>query len=215
MEKNQFDQLTQNIQQDGFLSSVPLCQENADGELEVLSGNHRVKAAIEADIDRILIMTIPEQTNYTRQTGGQWRPEQTNSKKIAIQLSHNAISGQDDVDLLKNLWDELESLDEQLYSGLESSLFEDFEGYQFEGFTAATPKTRFIGIWFLPEEIEQFDDLLLELEQNPAQQQTYLASVDCYDRLIDYIAQTKKTMKIKNTATAFLRLIHRLDSEDR
>ena len=200
MEKNQFDQLTQNIQQDGFLSSVPLCQENADGELEVLSGNHRVKAAIEADIDRILIMTIPEQTN---------------SKKIAIQLSHNAISGQDDVDLLKNLWDELESLDEQLYSGLESSLFEDFEGYQFEGFTAATPKTRFIGIWFLPEEIEQFDDLLLELEQNPAQQQTYLASVDCYDRLIDYIAQTKKTMKIKNTATAFLRLIHRLDSEDR
>lgn len=43
-----FRQLRDNIAADKRLSSVPLCYRHDDGHLEVLSGNHRVQASIEA-----------------------------------------------------------------------------------------------------------------------------------------------------------------------
>ena len=81
MRKAVFEQLTENIRRDGYLSSVPLCQELEGGDLEVLSGNHRVQAAIAAGVEQILVIVIPENAS---------------PRKIAIQLSHNSLTGEDD-----------------------------------------------------------------------------------------------------------------------
>lgn len=51
-------------------------------QVEVLSGNHRVQASVEAGIERILVMIIEE--------------DLTRSQAVAIQLSHNALVGEDD-----------------------------------------------------------------------------------------------------------------------
>ena len=51
-----FRQLRDNIAADKRLSSVPLCYRYPDGKLEVLSGNHRVQASIEAGIPLIMVL---------------------------------------------------------------------------------------------------------------------------------------------------------------
>ena len=69
LKKDVFQQLTANIGRDKRLSSVPVPR-LSDGRVEVLSGNHRVQASVEAGIERILVMIIEE--DLTRSQTG-WR----------------------------------------------------------------------------------------------------------------------------------------------
>ena len=104
LKKDVFQQLTA----DKRLSSVPLCHRLSDGRVEVLSGNHRVQASVEAGIERILVMIIEE--------------DLTRSQAVAIQLSHNALVGEDDPALLAELWAEIEDIAAKTYAGLASDL---------------------------------------------------------------------------------------------
>ena len=48
MKAEEFRKLIENVKRDGCLTQLPFCCKNEKGELVVLSGNHRVQAAIEA-----------------------------------------------------------------------------------------------------------------------------------------------------------------------
>ena len=113
LKKDVFQQLTANIGRDKRLSSVPLCHRLSDGRLEVLSGNHRVQASVEAGIERILVMIIEE--------------DLTRSQAVAIQLSHNALVGEDDPALLAELWAEIEDIAAKTYAGLSSDVVEKLD----------------------------------------------------------------------------------------
>ncbi|MFQ5731912.1 MAG: ParB N-terminal domain-containing protein [Planctomycetaceae bacterium] len=195
MKKSVFDQLTANIEHDGFLSSVPLCQELGDGRLEALSGNHRVKAAIRAGVERIAVIVLPRQSQ---------------NRKLSIQLSHNALTGDDDKDLLAELWCGIQGLDEKLYSGLDSELVDDLDSSRFLGFSPARPQCRRLVLWFLPEEVAALDELLDEAAAEAAADETYAAPAEHYERLVDALAKTKQLQNIKNTAVAFMWLLNRL-----
>jgi hypothetical protein len=92
----QFRQLVANIECDGHPTSTPLVwNDRESGRLVVLSGNHRTLAAIEAGQQTIWWTQIDEALPRQRQ--------------IALQLSRNAIAGQDDPAILKELYDELEN----------------------------------------------------------------------------------------------------------
>lgn len=82
MTQEMFDNLVSNIKKDGGLSSLPLCYREPDGRLLVLSGNHRVQAAVHAGLEEVLILVIDK--------------ELTRQEQVAVQLSHNAIEGRDD-----------------------------------------------------------------------------------------------------------------------
>lgn len=58
MTKEQFASLTHNVKADGGLTSIPLCYKQETGRLLVLSGNHRIKAAIEAGSREFLVLLI-------------------------------------------------------------------------------------------------------------------------------------------------------------
>jgi hypothetical protein len=87
MKAEQFQSLVENIKKDGNLSSLPLCYREKDGKLRVLSGNHRVMAARKAEVESVLVMVLGDEKDADEQ--------------MAIQLSHNAIAGQDDLVILK------------------------------------------------------------------------------------------------------------------
>lgn len=195
MRKAVFDQLTDNVRRDGFLSSVPLCQEIGTDQLEVLSGNHRVQAAIAAGIEKILIIAIPQIES---------------ARKIAIQLSHNALTGEDDQQLLAELWSELQDLNEQLYSGLDSDSVGELDPVAFHSFNPAQPKLRTITLCFLPEEASVLDELLSEADAIARADDLYLAPASHYDPLFEALAETRQTANIKNTTVAFMWLINRL-----
>lgn len=195
MPKETFDQLTRNIKGDKVLSSVPFCHTLEDGRLEVLSGNHRVKASIEAGLDRILVMVVPYQMKPGR--------------KIAVQLSHNALSGQDDIPLLKELWDEIDELNEKLYSGLDSVAVQELAKVNFSGFGAQVIRTEQVTLFFIPEEVAEFDKLLDAFDKLATSQTIYLAPLS-HDKLFELIVAKKKEGNIKNTSVALMALIDSL-----
>ena len=106
-----YKRLVDNIRQDGVLTSTPLVGRMAgDERLFVLSGNHRVAAAIDAGLEEAACITILDPIPRDRFS--------------AIQLSHNAIEGEDDTSILEELYGILD-LDLKAYSGLTDDDFEN------------------------------------------------------------------------------------------
>ena len=136
-----FRQLRDNIAADKRLSSVPLCYRHDDGKLEVLSGNHRVKASIEAGLQRIIVLVITE--------------ELEKSKRIAIQLSHNALAGEDDQSILANLWTQIESVADKLYSGLDSEIVKELGDVELVNFSTPQVPAHMVTFMFTDGEKDQ------------------------------------------------------------
>jgi len=105
MSKRVYDQLVANVRRDKNLSSLPFCWKRSDGQLIALSGNHRVQAARDAGVPLVLTLYTDAQLNKAEQR--------------AIQLSHNALVGQDNPTTLRELWQEIDDLDMKIYTGLD------------------------------------------------------------------------------------------------
>jgi hypothetical protein len=117
MKAEQFQNLVENVKKDGNLSSLPLCYREKDGKLRVLSGNHRVMAARQAGVKQVLVLVIADEKDV--------------DERLAIQLSYNAIAGQNDLVILKELWESIQDVQARMYAGLHApgrALYLDFPG---------------------------------------------------------------------------------------
>jgi len=104
MKAEQYRRLVDNIRRDGCLTSVPFAVRQGD-RYTILSGNHRVRAARDAGLTEVLVL-------YSER-------EMSHQQQVAIQLSHNAIVGQDDLAILRELYDEINDVALKEYSGLD------------------------------------------------------------------------------------------------
>jgi ParB-like chromosome segregation protein Spo0J len=103
MSPTEFGRLVENVKTDGRLTSAVLACVTQTGEVEILSGHHRCLAAIEAGLTEIDVLVITTPLSEER--------------KAAIQLSHNAVTGQDNPSALADLYRNL-GLDAKMFSGL-------------------------------------------------------------------------------------------------
>lgn len=192
MTEPQMKRLVENVRRDGVLTSMPLVYVHEDGAEEVLSGNHRVQAAIIAEIpevDYIAILTpIPEE------------------RRVAIQLSHNSIAGQDDPNILLELYAALD-LGEKLYSGVTDDMLKLLPEIDIDGMSIGQPKMQEIKLLFLAEEERPFLDLAAQLNDRKAAPPTLLARLEAFDHLFDTIVAVKRRENIKNTALAIERMV--------
>ena len=108
MDNDKFDRLAENIKRDGRLESLPLCvlKNNVAGnqEFHIISGHHRIRAAKKAGVLNIPCLVIER--------------EMTKDEIISKQLSHNSLSGHDDLSVLKDLYDEMEDIEFKISSGI-------------------------------------------------------------------------------------------------
>lgn len=194
MENETFQNLVENIKKDDGLGSTPRCWENPDtGELISLSGNHRVKAAIEAKQKEIIII---------KQTGELDRDEQ-----IAIQLSHNEITGKDDPGTLKELYQEIEEIEMKEYSGLDDTKIEELETTEIE--TLGNPALEFATVVFLfmPEEVERLEVITREALETVVAEEYYSAQKKEHRRFLKALDEIEQSHGIKNRATALTILL--------
>lgn len=189
--KEMFQQLRDNIKQDKRLSSVPLCYKHEDGTLEVLSGNHRVQASIEAGLQMIPVLVITEHLSKSR--------------RIAIQLSHNALVGEDDKNILAELWAKMDDITDNLYAGLSSDVVEGLEKIDLVPFTTPQVYTRSMTFAFAETEAAHFNAVLDNLSECPAKE-IYLADLKQFQRFYDTLEATKKKFDVKNSSLAILKL---------
>lgn len=187
MPARQFNQLVENVKRDGALTSVPLVH-RVDGALLVLSGNHRVKASIAAGLATISVLEI---------VGTSLTPERI----VALQLSHNALVGEDDQNILKELYDALDVL-EKRYSGLTDEDFGSLDSLDLAKLTIGAPKYEEVHLMFLPEDHETFKDIMDKLGKGAAKTTRFVGKIEDYKRFEDTLVAVQDTLNIHNQAMA-------------
>lgn len=188
MKNETFRNLVENVKRDKGLSSLPFCWlETATGKYHVLSGNHRAKAALAAGLKEILVL-------YTDRP---LSPEE----RVAIQLSHNAISGQDDPLLLKELWGEIDALALKHYSGLDDQALGTLEKVKLDPLVKVKLDFRTVAFVFLPEEADKIQQALQHAStQVRSSDVAYLVRLRDFDRLLDSLEKIKKAKKVYSAA---------------
>lgn len=190
MSQNEFNALVSNIKRDGQLSSVPfLIKENEI--YTVISGNHRIKASIEAGLTSIKAMVGENLSN---------------DEIRAIQLSHNSITGKDDLQILKEIFDEIQNSDLKEYSFIDTSLFEDLEKVNIE---IVQPANEFISLnmVFFSAELSKFEDIIQEIEtSNKLSDYTIPMPMQEFDNFIEVVGKIKKEYKIKDYGATIIKM---------
>ena len=153
----------------------------------VLSGNHRVLAAIKAGIEEADVIEVLGPL--------------TSSRKLALQLSHNAITGQDDPSILALLYADLD-LDWKTYSGVNDDVLKGMEELNLSSLSAGATTYQDMLLTFLPEEATAFLDLVKRIETKGKKAVRLLASLDDFDRFFETAVAVKEKLNIQNTATA-------------
>lgn len=186
MPKRMLDQLTANVQGDGNLFSVPGCWRRPDGEMVVLTGNHRVLAAKQAGIKKIIVM-------YTDAS-------LTRSEQVSIQLSHNSIFGKDNPKTLMELWGELTEIDDKLYSGLDETIIGAIDSAMIARPTDVPLLIEEITLSFVADEADRFDDIVKRLSRVGRR---YVGDYAQFERFFNLLLDCKEELAIVSTATAF------------
>jgi len=187
-----FANLVENIKKDGGLTSTPFCLKEGS-KYKVLSGNHRVKGQRAAGKKKIFIL-------YTDK-------ELSRQEQIAIQLSHNAITGQDDPVILKELWEEIEDVSLKYYSGLDDKVLDELKKVTLEPLSEVRLDFNTITFVMLPEEVERLDKVLQSALETIATRDIYLGRTKDYDRALDALAKTQSAFNIRNSATSLMLIL--------
>lgn len=192
MKKEMQDQLTANIKNRGQLESLPLLVEK-DGVLEIISGHHRIKSARAAELKEIV--AIIDVSGLSR------------SKIAAKQLAHNAISGFDDQDVLKEICKMLDDVDDMLESFIGKDILEEpLEQYD----KLLSPAVQFdfknITFSFLPHQVRDMDALVKNLESS-APEIIGVAPHEQCKHFIEALARYQKFSDIRNVGAAIHSMI--------
>ena len=191
MTSEAFNQLSDNIKRDNRLESLPLCA-YVDGELEIVSGHHRVRAAKKAGILEVWVLV--DVTGMSR--------DRIRSK----QLSHNSLQGMDDKEIVAAIFSEIVDGDARIAAFVDGE-----EPFSKDSVTLTTSelevefKTRVASIAFLPVQMVEFKHAL-ELLTNLEPDEAYLAGLDEYDTLLAAVGETEKTFDIHSVPTIFAKM---------
>lgn len=181
----QFNRLVANIKADGCLTSIPLVHRRDDA-LVVVSGNHRVSAAIKAGIvdSDVIEVTSPL----------------TREQFVALQLSHNAVVGEDDPNILRSLYDEL-AFEWKEYSGLTDDAFK-VEDLDTTVLRVEAPFYQELHVSFLPSDAGVFNDWLEKIGKAKAEAMRLVGDVSDFDLFFDTLLAVKAASGVHNTAVA-------------
>jgi hypothetical protein len=144
MPKAMFERLAQTIARDRRLESLPLAAKTERG-LEIVSGHHRVRAATAASISEMF--TLVDVTGLTR------------SQIAAKQLAHNAIEGQDNEQLLAEIYRQIEDAESKLEAFIDARLDVEMPKVKIEGLDIEIDFKTVLLI-FLPRVKERLDRAL-------------------------------------------------------
>jgi len=206
MRHETFARLVDNIKHDNSLTSVPFCaildyytandfiprhEDTGEPIYEVLSGNHRVKAAISAGLTEIEVMVTDDPLTLDQRKG--------------IQLSHNELTGEDDPSTLKLIYESIENLDLRLYSGLDDKKLMLLAEVKPGSLTEANLEFQTISLVFLPDELDEVQKMWDSVKKTiGGAKGAWLARWSDYDKFMDSLEDASRGYGIKNVATALL-----------
>jgi hypothetical protein len=204
-----FQRLVANIQRDGVLTSVPLVaplgvyaagdepERDAAGEIiyEILSGNHRTRAAIAAGLATIHVMVCLD--------------PMPKAQRVALQLSHNELAGEDDPAILKQLYEQLD-IDWKQYAALDDKTLATLKEVKIGTLAEASLTFQSLSFLFLPHEAERVKQAF-EQARKLTPGDLYLTSFGDYHRLLDTLESIGNAHAVRNASTQLLLLLDLVD----
>lgn len=189
MKHEEFNRLVENIRRDGKLTSTPfLCKDDDDRWL-CLSGNHRTRAAIEVGLPTITCLATDDPLSK--------------EQRIAIQLSHNAIAGQDDPATLKALYEQILDTSLKQYSGLDDKTLALLDKFSSISISEANLTFQTLSLVFLPDELNAAKKVIDEAKDRAkSSSDVWLARMADYDAWLDAQETVGSAYNVKNVATA-------------
>lgn len=192
MDKATLDKLVYNVSEDGFLSQLPFgMKRKDDGKYLILSGNHRLKASIKANLEYILILYIDEVDK---------------EKQIAYQLSHNALVGKDDMQMLKEIYSEMRSIEAKEFSGLNGVKFLDINKIDTLSINDGDIELTEMKFLFVESRANDVKRILAELEKQKIDEKTSIV-LGSFEAFIKALTAVKLKYDIKSNTVAFGRMI--------
>lgn len=189
-----FDRLVENIRERKALESLPyVVQAGGEGDIEICSGHHRVRAARAAGHKRIAVLV--DTSVLTR------------SQIVSKQLSHNALTGIDDEDVLKQLAAMIDTPDDRLATGLPDDLFQEIEKIDID--KLFMPRVSFdyrtITFAFLPHQQAELERLVHLAEGS--QDLVMITHSEQFEELIKQASQYAKFKKVLSGGSAIVMMI--------
>lgn len=192
MDKQVLDHLTENVAHDGFLSQLPFAMKRKDdGKYLILSGNHRLKAAIKAHLEYILILYIDEVDKDTQ---------------LGYQLSHNALVGKDDAQMLKEIYKEINSIEMQKFSGLNGINFVDVNKISIPSIGDGDIELTEVKFQFIESRTNSVKNVLKALEELDIDENSSLV-YGSFESFIICCQAIKKKYDIKSRSIAFSKMV--------
>jgi hypothetical protein len=203
MRHETYKTLVANVKNDGgLLGNSPFaCRVSKKGETHledgqvlkgtylVLSGNHRTKAAMDAGVEFEDVTLTDDDL-----------PEQ---RKVAVQLSQNALVGEDDPSKLKELYEQLDNVDWRLYSGLDDKTLDLLEKVDLGSLSEANLEFQTISMVFLPHEADRVKEAWdAAQDELKGRDEAWLAGYRDYASMLDALEVAGKAYGVSNVATS-------------
>lgn len=149
MSGEDFAALCDNIGKSG-LSSVPCCYKKQDGRFVMISGHHRLRACKKLRYTKIGILYCDEE-------------DLTKDEIIAIQLSHNSLHGQDNRNILKKLFEQIQTIEFKKFAHIN---IDDISPVDTNGIDISVMKDTFtFSVILYPNSFHALDDLLGDIRE--------------------------------------------------
>jgi hypothetical protein len=189
MPKVDYDRLVANMRRDGACTSAPLVWHDPDtGDEIVLSGNHRVQAAVDANLPEITCLLLDQPLSAQR--------------RVAIQLSHNAITGTDDHGLLAELYSSIGDVDLRAYCGLDDKTLDLLGVVQPEAFGEEPLAYATVALLFLPAEAERLMAVFEEATRTVDADQLLAARYTEHRRFLAALDTVRDSYRVGSAAIA-------------
>lgn len=191
MSAPKYQQLVANIKDDGALGQWPLIWVDPhSGTRHVLSGNHRVRASLDAGLTQIDWIEFYDDISPSR--------------RRAIQLSHNQLIGEDDPIILEELIGEIDPEDQD-YTGFPETAWEEVEA---EPVSVPEPdEATTIMLTFLPDDEKRARAILDELDDLQGGMERWLAAADQYKPLFEVLTAARKSLGTRNVTGTLVVLL--------
>lgn len=188
MKTEMFSRLTANIRDDQRLESFPFIAQTERG-FEIVSGHHRVRAAIDAGLTEIYC--IVDVTNLNRDA------------IASKQLAHNAISGEDNDELIKRIFNSIADAEQKLKTFININFEKEVQSASAREITF-DERYRIITLLF-----SQYDADILNkaLDEMAVSDDVYINELRLFEDVKKAIKVGQKSFNIRSTNTLMMYLM--------
>jgi len=188
MSKPMFDRLTMTIKSDERLEALPFCALTEKG-IEIVSGHHRTRALRAAGLKDLYV--IVDVTGLSR------------DKIKAKQLAHNSIQGEDNEQIVQQIYQSIQDANIKLEAFIDKDLDIDVNKIKISDIIVDI-NYRTVLLTFLPTEKDYFEEIADEI--NKQYDGMYLAEKKQFEDFVNIINKIDEEYDIRSVATALSKM---------